>query len=59
MMKEAEMKQDLNPDINNTGIEEVTGEDVNTNTIYDLQGRKIENPTKGIYIINGKKVFVK
>ena len=44
---------------NNTGIEEVTCEDGNTNTIYDLQGRKIENPTKGIYIINGKKVFVK
>ncbi|MBE6292136.1 MAG: leucine-rich repeat domain-containing protein [Bacteroidales bacterium] len=24
--------------------------------IYDLQGRRVENPTKGIYIINGKKV---
>ena len=27
--------------------------------IYDLQGRKIETPSKGLYIINGKKVFVK
>ena len=27
--------------------------------IYDLQGRKIENPTKGIYIIDGKKTLVK
>ena len=27
--------------------------------VYDLQGRKIANPTKGIYIINGKKMLVK
>ena len=27
--------------------------------IYDLQGRPVENPTKGIYIVNGKKVIVK
>ena len=27
--------------------------------IYDLQGRRIQHPTKGIYIINGKKVMVK
>ncbi len=27
--------------------------------IYDLQGRRVENPAKGLYIINGKKVFVK
>ena len=26
---------------------------------YDLQGRKVDNPTNGIYIVNGKKVFVK
>lgn len=30
------------------------------NDIYDLQGRKVQNPTKkGIYIINGKKVVIK
>ena len=29
------------------------------NSIYDIQGRKVENPTKGIYIVNGKKVVVK
>ena len=28
-------------------------------TIYDLQGRRVENPAKGIYIVNGKKVVVK
>lgn len=29
------------------------------NTIYDLQGRRIENPTKGLYIRNGRKEVVK
>ena len=28
-------------------------------TWYDLSGRRVENPTKGIYIVNGKKVIVK
>ena len=27
--------------------------------IYDLQGRRVENPKKGLYIVNGKKVVVK
>ena len=27
--------------------------------IYSLDGRKVTNPTKGIYLINGKKVVVK
>ena len=27
--------------------------------IYDLQGRKVAQPTKGLYIVNGKKVIVK
>lgn len=27
--------------------------------IFDLTGRKVERPTKGIYIINGQKVLVK
>ena len=27
--------------------------------IYDLQGRKVENPKKGMYIISGKKVVIK
>ena len=26
--------------------------------VFDLQGRRVEHPEKGIYIINGKKVFV-
>lgn len=27
--------------------------------VFDLQGRKVANPTKGLYIVNGKKVNVK
>ena len=27
--------------------------------VYDLQGRRVENPTKGLYIVNGKKVVIK
>lgn len=26
---------------------------------FDLQGRKVANPTKGLYIVNGKKVVIK
>ena len=39
-----------------SGIEEHAVVADDDNTVYDLQGRKVDNPTKGIYIINGKKV---
>lgn len=26
--------------------------------VYDLQGRKVANPTKGLYIVDGKKVII-
>ena len=42
-----------------TGIENVKGESGEVKTIYDLSGRAVENPSKGLYIINGKKVMVK
>ena len=32
---------------------------VNDGAIYDLSGRRVENPTKGIYIMNGKKFVIK
>ena len=28
------------------------------NSIFDLQGRKVENPARGIYIVNGKKLVI-
>lgn len=42
-----------------TGIDEVKGENGESKAIYDLSGRKVETPTRGIYIIGGKKVLVK
>ena len=41
-----------------TDIDELKGENGEVKTIYDLQGRVVENPTKGIYIVDGKKVFI-
>ena len=43
-----------------TGIDEITTgvNGINDGAIYDLQGRRVTNATKGgIYIINGKKVI--
>ena len=42
-----------------TDIDELKGESGEVKTIYDLQGRVVENPTSGIYIIGGKKVIIK
>ena len=42
-----------------TGVDEVKAENGTVKAIYDLQGRKVETPSKGIYIIDGKKVLVK
>ena len=42
-----------------TEIEDVEGEDCGAAVVYDLQGRVVNNPTKGIYIVNGKKVVIK
>ena len=39
--------------------DEVEGIDGKVEIVYDLQGRVVENPTNGIYIINGKKVLIK
>lgn len=42
-----------------TGIQDVAAESAVAEGVYDLYGRRVENRTKGIYIVNGKKVFVK
>ena len=42
-----------------TDISGVTTPATLSNTYYDLQGRKVTHPTRGLYILNGKKVFVK
>lgn len=44
-----------------TGILNIADDELQmtTGTIYDLSGRAVKNPSRGLYIINGKKVFVK
>jgi predicted heme/steroid binding protein len=44
-----------------TQIENVRAEGMASNTIYDLQGRRIGNSQlkKGLYILNGKKVMIR
>jgi hypothetical protein len=40
-----------------TAINEVTAKQNTGNAIYNLQGQKVQNARKGLYIINGKKVL--
>ena len=41
------------------GIETVHGESLRAHSYYNLQGQPVAKPTKGLYILNGKKVLVK
>lgn len=42
-----------------TGIKAIDNEQLTIDNYYDLQGRQVATPTKGLYIIGGKKVVVK
>ena len=43
-----------------TAIKQVEVENTSKHHIYyDLQGRRIDSPSRGIYILNGRKIFVK
>ena len=44
-----------------TSIEELMNSNGNIlkGEVYDLQGRRVATPTRGLYIIGGKKVFIK
>ena len=42
-----------------TGIGSVNSEEITDKSFYDLQGRRVAQPAKGLYIVNGKKVVVK
>ena len=42
-----------------TGVDEAKGENGEVKAVYDLQGRKLVKVTSpGIYVVNGKKVYV-
>ena len=50
----------LNIDLSGTGLQMVQGSGFKVQdegAVYDLSGRRVEKPTKGIYIVNGKKVL--
>jgi hypothetical protein len=42
-----------------TSIDELFEENLENAVIYDLSGRRVENPGRGIYIVNGHKVLIK
>lgn len=42
-----------------TGVENINREAITSDQFFDLQGRKVEQPQKGLYIVNGKKVIIK
>ncbi len=42
-----------------TGIGNVNRETITNNQYYTLDGRRVENPSNGVYIVNGKKVVIK
>ena len=42
-----------------TAIGSIENDADKTPVYYDLMGRRVDNPTKGIYIVNGKKVLVR
>ena len=41
------------------GITAIIPLDSRSSTVYDLTGRKLNHLSKGLYIINGKKVIIK
>ena len=43
----------------NTGIESVIDKDEKVDDIYNLNGQRIKQPAKGIYIIKGRKIIIK
>jgi hypothetical protein len=50
---------ELDTDVDLSNIEDILEEANSSEGCYDLSGRKVIKPTTGIYIQNGKKVYVK
>ena len=47
----------INGDV--TGVKAIENDELRIENVYDLQGRRVANPTKGLYIVNGRKVAIK
>ena len=51
---------DMENEETTAGVEEIATPKTNNGAgYYDLQGRRVEKPNRGIYIVNGKKVIIK
>ena len=46
-------------DANLTGISEIEKKNIGSETYFNLNGQRIANPAKGLYIVNGRKVVIK
>ena len=46
-------------DDNATGISTMKMELTDDDVIYNLRGQRVSNPRSGLYIVNGKKIFIK
>ena len=42
-----------------TGIDNIKANDAQNGEVYNLNGQRIAQPTKGLYIVNGKKIIIK
>jgi hypothetical protein len=42
-----------------TGIGTLKAQTIEDGVYYNLQGQRVDNPTKGLYIVNGRKVIIK
>ena len=42
-----------------TAIDGVSAAERSADSVYDLQGRRVEKPVKGLDVVNGKKVVIK
>ncbi len=55
----AEARIAISFDNETNGIDELKQQTANSKQMFDLQGRRVAKSTRGLYIVNGKKVFVK
>ena len=55
---EAQARQFIGFGDNATGIDNIEHSTPHIEQYYDLQGRRVAQPTKGLYIVNGKKVII-
>ena len=59
-MAAAEGRLSIVEDNDVTALKLVNSEERIVNSeVFDLQGRKVNQPAKGLYILNGKKVVIK